>query len=78
MMMLTITMMLSQVGAGDDYVLTVGVFNIAKSTLGDSMIKSSGSRIQDSEEDHHKGFGHIAGSWEWMCFGSACEIALLV
>ena len=30
-------MMLFQVGPGDDYVLTVGGFNDAKSTLGDSM-----------------------------------------
>ena len=33
-------MMLSQVGAGDDYVLTVGGFNDNLSTLGDSMITS--------------------------------------
>ena len=37
------TMMLLQVGPGDDYTLTVGGFNDALSTLGDSMIVNSGS-----------------------------------
>ena len=40
MMMMIILMMLMQVGPGEDYVLTVGGFNQAKSTLGDSMITS--------------------------------------
>ena len=40
MMMMTI-MMLLQVGPGDDYVLTVGGFNDAKSTLGDSMYRNN-------------------------------------
>ena len=47
MMMSTITIMmlsmLLQVGPGDDYTLTVGGFNDALSTLGDSMIVNSGS-----------------------------------
>ena len=38
--MIIILMMLMQVGPGDDYVLTVGGFNQAKSTLGDSMISN--------------------------------------
>ena len=33
--------MLFQVGPGDDYMLTVGGFNDALSTLGDSMITSN-------------------------------------
>ena len=37
MVMIMTIMMLLQVGPGDDYVLTVGGFNDAKSTLGDSM-----------------------------------------
>ena len=39
MMMMTI-MMLFQVGPGDGYELTVGGFNEAKSTLGDSMFSN--------------------------------------
>ena len=35
--MLTMMMMMMQVGPGDDYTLTVGGFNDALSTLGDSM-----------------------------------------
>ena len=42
-LMLSIMMMMIQVGPGDDYTLTVGGFNDALSTLGDSMIKSSSS-----------------------------------
>ena len=34
-------MMLMQVGPGDDYVLTIGGFNAALSTLGDSMTSHS-------------------------------------
>ena len=41
MMMMTIMMML-QVGPGDGYELTVGGFNEAKSTLGDSMFYNNG------------------------------------
>ena len=44
MMMMTI-MMLFQVGPGDDYELTVGRFNEAKSTLGDSMRYSNGEKF---------------------------------
>ena len=43
MMRWTITMMLFQVGPGDDYVLTVEGFNASISTLGDSMIVNSNS-----------------------------------
>ena len=42
-MMTIIMMMMMQVGPGDDYVLTVGGFNDALSTLGDSMITSYNS-----------------------------------
>ena len=42
-MMLLMMMMMMQVGPGHDYMLTVGGFNDALSTLGDSMIRSSGS-----------------------------------
>ena len=46
MMKMTITiMMLLQVGPGDDYVLTVGGFNDAKSTLGDSMKYHNGQKF---------------------------------
>ena len=38
-------MMLLQVGPGDDYVLTVGGFNDAKSTLGDSMKYNNGEKF---------------------------------
>ena len=38
-------MMLLQVGPGDDYVLTVGGFNDAKSTLGDSMLHDNGMKF---------------------------------
>ena len=38
-MIMTTIMMMFQVGPGDGYELTVGGFNEAKSTLGDSMIK---------------------------------------
>ena len=37
----TITMMIMQVGPGDDYVLTVEGFNDNLSTLGDSMITNN-------------------------------------
>ena len=37
MMMIMTIMMMFQVGPGDDYELTVGGFNDAKSTLGDSL-----------------------------------------
>ena len=44
MMMNMMLMMLMQVGPGDGYVLTIGGFNAALSTLGDSMARSgSGS-----------------------------------
>ena len=39
------TMMLLQVGPGDDYTLTVGGFNDALSTLGDSMAYSNGRKF---------------------------------
>ena len=42
--MMTI-MMLLQVGPGDDYELTVGGFNEAKSTLGDSMYSINGMKF---------------------------------
>ena len=42
MMMMT---KLLQVGPGDDYMLTVGGFNDAKSTLGDSMDYSNGMKF---------------------------------
>ena len=46
MMMMIMTMkMLLQVGPGDDYVLTVGGFNDAKSTLGDSMGNDNGNKF---------------------------------
>ena len=35
-------MMIIQVGPGDEYMLTVGGFNIAKSTLKDSMDNANG------------------------------------
>ena len=38
MMMMMMTTHLMQVGPGDDYVLTVGGFNDALSTLGDSLV----------------------------------------
>ena len=41
-MMMTI-MMMFQVGPGDGYVLTVGGFNKALSTLGDSMTNPDGN-----------------------------------
>ena len=34
-----------QVGPGDDYTLTVGGFNDAKSTLGDSMYENNGKKF---------------------------------
>ena len=37
-MMMMMTTDLMQVGPGDDYVLTVGGFNDALSTLGDSLV----------------------------------------
>ena len=40
-MMLNLMNMLMQVGPGDDYVLTIGGFNAALSTLGDSMTSHS-------------------------------------
>ena len=40
MMLLMTMMMMIQVGPGDDYMLTVGGFNDALSTLGDSMANS--------------------------------------
>ena len=47
LVMMTMIMMMTtdlvQVGPGDDYVLTVGRFNQALSTLGDSMISSYSS-----------------------------------
>ena len=42
--MMGMSMMMIQVGPGDDYTLTVGGFNDDLSTLGDSMIKGSRSR----------------------------------
>ena len=42
-MMTIMMMMMIQVGPGDDYVLTVGGFNYALSTLGDSMTHYSDS-----------------------------------
>ena len=42
-MMTMFTMMMIQVGPGDDYMLTLGGFNDALSTLGDSIIVSSSS-----------------------------------
>ena len=38
MMMVMMILMPTQVGPGDDYVLRVGGFNEAKSTLGDSLV----------------------------------------
>ena len=40
-MMMMKQMILMQVGPGDDYVLTIGGFNVALSTLGDSMSMTS-------------------------------------
>ena len=37
--------MFLQVGPGDDYELTVGGFNDAKSTLGDSMFSNNGRKF---------------------------------
>ena len=42
MMMTTMTIMMMQVGPGDDYLLTVGGFNHAESTLGDAMAYNNG------------------------------------
>ena len=38
-------MIIIQVGPGDDYVLTVGGFNDALSTLGDSMAHNNGKKF---------------------------------
>ena len=38
-------MMVFQVGAGENYVMTVGGFNSALSTLGDSMTYSNGMKF---------------------------------
>ena len=49
MMIVTMMMMMTthvmQVGPGDDYVLTVGGFNDALSTLGDSMYYQNGRKF---------------------------------
>ena len=44
-MIMTTIMMMFQVGPGDGYELTVGGFNEAKSTLGDSMWVSNGKKF---------------------------------
>ena len=45
LMMIMTIMMMFQVGPGDDYELTVGGFNHAKSTLGDSMKYNNGAKF---------------------------------
>ena len=45
MMMMTMIIMLIQVGPGDGYMLTVRGFNDALSTLGDSMYYSNGAKF---------------------------------
>ena len=48
-MLMIITM---QVGPGDGYVLTVGGFNDALSTLGDSLVGSGGSSSSSSSSSN--------------------------
>ena len=46
MMMITkMTIIMMQVGPGDDYLLTVGGFNHAESSLGDSMAYNNGMKF---------------------------------
>ena len=44
-MVMVLLMTPMQVGPGDDYTLTVGGFNDAQSTLGDSMSYSNGAKF---------------------------------
>merc|ERR1719295_1960488 len=63
-----------KVGPGDDYMLTVGGFNDALSTLGDSMIVNNGKKFSTKDRDQDRNsYGNCAkeftGGW-WYNFCS--------